>query len=299
MLELTFMVGENRTRNTNRRLTHPSVFNQLLKDIKFVREFSRRVRDLDFAVLKAQEMRNIILFLFPVVIQCLEKDAKERRLWLLLSYMIRSCVLPEPEFDDIDKADIASATNHFYVLFENLFTAKNCTYSVHVLASHLMEICILGPFTETSAFIFENFYGEMRRSFTPGTISPLKQIMQTIYLKRSKTYHSCEKSIYFSHKDTALERNSLIYIYSNSTYDMYKIINIEKNNPDILQCNIQGKIEIQFAEAQDLDWSKVGVFKEGATGQEIINVPRKNVHGKVLKVCSLLLTCPLNVLHEK
>lgn len=62
MLELTFSVGEKRTRMTTRRLTHPSVFNELMKFVKVVREFSRRVRELDFAVLKAQEMHNLGLF---------------------------------------------------------------------------------------------------------------------------------------------------------------------------------------------------------------------------------------------
>lgn len=80
MLELTFLVGENRTRTTTRRRSSPTLFNNLMKFVKVVREFSRRARELDFAVLKAQEMRNIILFFFPVVIQCIEADAKERRL---------------------------------------------------------------------------------------------------------------------------------------------------------------------------------------------------------------------------
>lgn len=128
MLELTFLVGDNRVRVTNRRLTHPSVYNEIMKDIKVFRECSRRARDLDFAVLKAQEMRNITIFLFPVIIQCLETDAKERRLWLLLSFMIRSCVIPDNEFAHVDREEIKSASNNFYSLFEALFGKKNCTY---------------------------------------------------------------------------------------------------------------------------------------------------------------------------
>lgn len=270
MLELTFLVGENRTRLTTRRLTHPSVYNELMAGIKAFQEFSSRAREMDFAVLKAQEMRNIILFMFPVIIQCLESGAKERRLWLLLTFMIRSCVLPENEFQAIDQDEISSACDQFYALFESLFSSKNCTYSIHVLASHLLAIRSLGPLTATSAFLFESFYGEMRHSFTPGTQSPLKQILQKIYLKRAHTFHSCEKKIHYSEKDTAMEQNSLIYIYENSTYKMYKIINVNKNNPNVLQCNEQGKVEIEFSEAKDLEWSQIGVFKEGATMKSLI-----------------------------
>lgn len=297
MLELTFMVGENRTRNTSRRLSHPSLFNEIMILIKGPREFSRRARELDFAVLKAQEMRNIILFFFPVVIQCIEPEAKERRLWLLLAFMIRSCVLPSAEYEKIDKSEIVNASKQFYLLFEQLFSSKNCTYSIHVVGTHLLEMRALGPLTENSAFIFENFYGEMRRAFTPGTNSTLKQIMQKTYLKRSFSYHKCEKSIFYSAKDTALERNSLVYIFDGEQYLMYQIIEIENNNTFI--CNVQGRLEIEFNEATELNWSKVGVFREGATGNEEVRIEKHQVHGKVLKVCSLLITCPINVLNEK
>lgn len=299
MLELTFSVGENRTRMTTRRLTHPSVFNELMLYIKVVREFSRRARELDLAVLKAQEMRNLILFFFPIIVQCIEPGAKERRLWLLLAFMIRSCIVPEHEFANINRAEIQNACKNFYILYEKLFSSKNCTYSIHTMASHLLLMRLQGPFTEYSAFLFEDFYGHVRNSFTPGTVSTLKQIMQRVYLKRALTFHSCEKPIYYSEKDTALERNSLIYVYANNVYNIYKINKIEKDQPDQFHCNVQGKIDIDFDEAQDVDWTKVGVFREGATGNDEIVINRADVGGKVLKVSSLLITCPVNILQEK
>lgn len=62
MLELTFKVGENRHRNTKRKLTPPSTYKSFMKTVKVPREFSRRGRNLDLAVLKGQEKRNILLF---------------------------------------------------------------------------------------------------------------------------------------------------------------------------------------------------------------------------------------------
>ena len=299
MLELTFLVGENRTRNTKRRLTNPSVFNDLLKDVKFFREFSRRVRELDLSVMKAQEMRNLAIFLFPLIIQCIETEAKERRLWFLLAFMLRSCVVPNMEYENINESEIRNASKQFYSLYQQLFSVKNCTYSIHTLVSHLLQIRSQGPFTETSAFVFENFYGEMRRSFMPGTQSTLKQIFIKTYLKRTQSYHCCEKTIYYSEKDTALERNSLIYIYSDGNYNMYRIHKTDENDSNLFHCNVQGKIDIEFDDARDFVWSKVGVFKEGATGGEDIVIQRNSINGKVIKVSSLLITCPNNVLREQ
>lgn len=62
MIELTFKVGENRTRNTKRPLSDPKLFNDLISSIQLTREFSRRCRNLDFAVMKASEFRNLLLF---------------------------------------------------------------------------------------------------------------------------------------------------------------------------------------------------------------------------------------------
>lgn len=64
LLELTFTVGEKRSRVTTRPLSPPLQFNEAMKTIKVFKECSRRARKLDLSVLKAQELRNILLFFF-------------------------------------------------------------------------------------------------------------------------------------------------------------------------------------------------------------------------------------------
>ena len=64
LLELTFSVGETRYRNIKRPLTPPHVFNELIKNIKVVHEFSRRIRKLDLSVMKAAELQNVLFFFF-------------------------------------------------------------------------------------------------------------------------------------------------------------------------------------------------------------------------------------------
>lgn len=296
MIILTFNVGETRQRNTTRRLSDISQFNRLISLIKFVREFSRRARSLDISVMKGQEYRNIIIIFFPVVIDCIEENAKERRLWLLLAYLIRACVLPDVEFQNIHASVITYCGKHFYELYEALFGARNCSYYTHIIGSHMPEMRVHGPLTLTSAFGFESFYAELRHAFTPGTISPLKQIMEKIFLKRSIAHHCCQSSIFFSHKETPLECNSFIYTFVDNNYHFFKIMSVDKDN---LECCKVGKYPTIFPETPTLNWEKIGVFEAGGISEETIQINKKDVCGKVIKVNNLFITCPTNVLREK
>ena len=296
LTELTFNVGINRTRITKRKLSSTKEFNSLMEKTKSVEEFSRRLRELDFAVYKAEEFRNLILFFVPHVLECLEPSAKERELWLYLCFMIRACVLPDNEFFNVNVQQITNACTKFYKLYEALFGQANCTYSIHVLCCHLLQIRQLGPLTESSAFKFESFYAEVRNSFTPGTPAPLKQIFETVLLKRSLSHHSCQKSTEISNYETSQQCNSLVYTYSDDNINIFKVIDIIDEEAI---CNPQGKFPCTFKNIPELSWSSVGVFKKGATSGEIINVPQNTIAGKVLKVGSYLMTCPDNVLKEK
>ena len=298
MLELTFSIGESRTRITKRKLSSPAEFNLCMLVTKVVREFSRRARKLDFSVMKAQELRNLLLFFFPHILQCIEPNAKERRLWLLLVFITRSCILPSEEFH-IHMLDlIEAASSEFYTLYEKLFGPSNCTYNTHVVGSHMIDMRAHGPLTETSAFAFEGFYGEMCKAFAPGTQSAMRQIMEKIYIKRSLQHHCCENTVYFSENDTPLESNSLIYCFESNVLNMYKIIKVEE---DSLLCYKQGKFKCSFKETQDLNlnWSEIGVFKKGGVMEVPVTVPKNKVSGKVLHVAEYLITCPTNVLMEK
>ena len=298
LIELTFSVGETRSRVTTRKLSNPKKYNEQMRGVKVTRECSRRVRDLDFAVMKGQEFRNVILFFVPVVINCIEDDAKERKVWLLLFYMIRACIIPQREFTVIDLNVFHDICHQFYVLYEKLFGFLNCSYNTHIVGCHLMDMRFHGPLTLTSAYGFEAFYGEIRQSFTPGTQSTLKQCFQKIYMKRSLSYHCCENSIFFNDHETPLENDTLIYIYQDGTHKMYKILEVRE---DSLLCYRQGKYKYSFNETKQtkIDWSHVGVYKKGVLGTDSEVIMKSAVHGKVMQVHNLLITFPNNVLREK
>ena len=299
LVELTFQVGEVRSRVTKRKLTSPSVFNELIADIKVTKECSRRIRDLDFSVYKAQEFRNLGIYFFPVIIQCLESTDKEIQLWLYLGYMLRASILPNTEYDsNIHEPNIAMSMDKFYSLYERLFGVVNCTYSIHVVCSHLLAMRDENPLTSSSAFSFENFYGQLRRCFVPGTSSTLKQIFKKSMMKNILSKHTCESPITITTHESALECNNMIYTFKDKKYCIYKVVDIN-NELSKLTCKRQGKYPAKFPTSPMMNWEEVGVFEKGGIMDEVVTVDMSEVSGKVLKVKQYLVTCPNNVLREK
>ena len=296
LIEITFGLGESRPKATKRTIASVETFNELILKVKMFKECSRRARKLDISVMKAQEMRNILILFFPIVTKCVDHSEKEVKLWEMLAFMIRACILPEHEYANVNVNQIKYCQKNFYPLYQQIFGERNCTYSIHVVISHLLQMRAPGPLTENSAFKFEAFYAELRHAFQPGTVSVIKQMLQNVLLKRLLSKHVCKEKIYLREKDTGLECNSLIYVYENSKYLVYKINSI---NDDILVCNQMGNHEIDLPQTAMLNWSSVGVFRKGGLSSIDVIINRKDVAGKVIKVENYLITCPNNVLREK
>ena len=295
-VELTFKVGESRTRITKRKLSLPSQFNTLIRLIKVPFEFNRRIRDLDFSVYKGQEFRNLLLFFFPLILNCIEEGAKERQLWLNLAYLIRACIIPTEEFKCVPLPVVEKCSSSFYSLYQQLFGVLNCTYNTHLVGSHIIEIRYHGPLTLTSSFPFESFYGELRNSFVPGTNSTLKQMISNVMMKRVINDHKCKNEMKISPKNTPLECNNLIYCYERRTYHMYLVNSMDGNT---LTCQTIEKKKCSFPETPRLNWDIVGVFEKGDILQDVVIINKENVKGKLLLVDKYLITCPMNVLLEK
>ena len=244
MVELTFNIGENRDRKTKRKLSDVLMYNMKIAGIKVVREFSRRLRQLDFGVMKAQELRNLILFFFPLVLQCIpEKFVQERKLWLQLTFILRACIIPNNEFNNIPNVIIQDVAKSFYKNFEAVYGKKNCTYSIHVFSSHLLLVRGMEPLTSRSAFKYENFYSKLRNLFQPGTISPSKQMLQNCYMKKKLDPHNCKKTIYYDTEKKGRENNSLIYFMDDdNVYRFFKIIKIIDQNTFL--CKPTGSIQL-------------------------------------------------------
>ena len=299
LISLTFNVGESRKRVTKRKLSEVSDFNKMISTEQVVREFSRRLRNMDFGVMKAQEFRNIILFYFILVVDCIQEEfPKEKKMWLQLAYVVRCCVISNKEFKQIPENVIKNAAKSFYKIYEAIYGPKNCTYSIHVFCSHVLQIRGDEPLPEKSAFKFENFYSEIRNLFQPGTISTTKQILSNCYMKRELENHNCKKPIFFDVEKKGKENNSLIYYFDESNqYRFFKIIKVNDNGT--VTCNPQGRHLYTNDIVKDLKWEKVGVFKVGPYSNEEIILPLEKIEGKVLKVKNLLITCTNSILREQ
>ena len=297
MVELTYSVGENRPRITTRKRSDPQLYNKMIILVKVPREFPRRCRNLDFSVFKALEFRNLILFFFPIVIESIEpKFVKERQLWLNLTYVIRACIFPQTEFEKVNKKTIFDACELFYNLYEEVFGPKNCTYSVHVVGSHILKIRGNAPLSERPAFMFESYFAEFKNLFRPGTPSPLKQILKNTILKRTVEHHVCEKTVYYGTEGKNSENNHSIYTVENGKFRLYNIIEVDGN---IYTCQSQGKFQYTNDLTPNYNWSDVGVFKLGPIGNDLFQIKKEDICGKVLLVNNLLILCPINVLQEK
>ena len=297
MVEFSYKVGKKKNRVTKRKRCDPKLFNDLIKDVLVPRESSRRIRNLDTSVFKAQEYRNILLFYFPIILQNIDaKYKKERQLWLALVFMITSCVIPNEEFENVKKELIVKACELFYNLYYELFGQENCIYSVHVLPSHLLKIRGNSPLTERSAFKFESFHAEMKNLFHSGTRSPIKQILRNTMMKRQLEYHCCQKSIKYTTQKNNKENISLVYLYTNNEYQFYEIQKIEG---DIFTCKRQGKFNYKSTLLPNYDWKSIGIFKQGPIGVETYQINKNEIKGKVLSVLNVLVTCPTNVLTEQ
>lgn len=299
LIELTFNVGESRKRNTKRKLSDAASYNVLILVILVPREFSRRLRNLDLGVMKAQEFRNIILFFFTLVVECIPDEFKqEKKNWLQLAFIMRACVLTNKEFNLMPHNVIRNLGISFYKNYESVYGQKNCTYSTHLVGSHIVDIRGDEPLTSRSAFKYENFYSELRNLFQPGTISPSKQILQNCYLKRQLENHNCEKSIFYDVQKNGREDNSLVYyIDEQNEYRFFKIIKVNTNGT--VTCYPQGRHIFKCDIVKDLKWEQVGVFEVGPYLEEEIILPTSKLEGKIIKVNNLFITCPNNVLREQ
>ena len=307
MLELTFKVGDVREKISKCPLIPPKQFNDLIRDVRVPREFSRRCRQMNLSIMKAQELRNVLLFFFPIVINCIaDTFCNERKIWLLLVFMIRACVVPNVEFYHVNTDLITNCCLEFYHMFENLYGPKQCSYSIHVVSSHLLQIRRNQPLTFSSAFRFESFYAEMKNCFRPGTTSTLKQIMQNVMMKRRVEYHVCHKTLFLKpdkivrenqRKNVPKESNNLIYTFENEEHVIYKILDISDDTH--VTCVRVGKYEVFFPETPNLSWKEIGVFRAGPLCHKRCKVHIARICGKVLKVLNYLITCPSNVLREQ
>ncbi len=164
--------------------------NGILAKAQGLTDFSRRPRDLDVAVYKAEEYRNLTLAYWPAVMDTC--PARARKLWLLTVYLVRAYCLPDKFFADLDGGELRTQLiRQWYELFEATFGIGLCTYNVHVF-SHIGEVRSINALSEVSACAFEDQYAILKKNYRPGTTSLGSQALTTCNLAHM-TGHRCRR----------------------------------------------------------------------------------------------------------
>ena len=142
----------------------------LFRKVQFPKDFPRRARKYDHASYKCHEFRQMTMFLFPLILECLEIEKfREKSVFLSYAFLVRAFRLPDEEFELVSQNNIDEAVNILVHSYEGAFGQTACTYNYHHVVSHLSKYREKGPFTEFSAYGYEGTYATVRRSFCPGT----------------------------------------------------------------------------------------------------------------------------------
>ena len=130
--------------------------------------------------------------------------------------------------------------------------------------------------------------------YRPGTVSSLKQILQNCYMKRLLQTHYCQSPIKYRPKPkrNTKECDDFIYIYSQNQYKLYKIVS-QTDTHDSFICNPQGTFKYSHPLMIHVDWEKVGVFIQGPISSDEVVLHVSQIHGKVIKIESTLITLSL------
>ena len=85
-------------------------------------------------------------------------------------------------------------------------------------------------------------------------------------------------------------------MYENNDHNIYRIKEIHASGK--LKCLKLGKYPMSYQDVA-LPWETVGVYRKGPITSKIWEINPEDVHGKVISVKKLLITCPNNILREK
>ena len=102
-------------------------------------EFPREVRNLDIAGYTASEFRSLgqFLFLIPVTHFSEKEHYSIARLWARMGYLMRAMVLPNPEFQHVNRNEIKATIKAFYSGWTRTFGKLNSKPNLHLVSSHL------------------------------------------------------------------------------------------------------------------------------------------------------------------
>ena len=238
---------------------------------------------------KASEWRTFLIVIFPLVIEALPLGPT-RRLWAMLSYMIRAYNLPPEAYDAFVKKRgpqyLKCMAKAWLRVFEKIFTEYNMSYNVHLM-SHLDLIREQGPFYAISAFTFEGSYASITKGQHLGAASVGKSAIKDNLQRAAFRHRHAEKELKLSVNATQLRNDSLVYTFKDETYTFYQITAIDEEEIEAKKFikssyRILGDCRPDATQYNFLDVGVAYVTKE-AEG-ETCKIKKSDISGKFVKI---------------
>ena len=281
--------GESSQRNKRNTAKVKAINSQLL-NVKTPSEFSRRPRELDISNYKASEFKYIMLAYYPIFWSVLTEE--ENQLFSVLCFLIRALTLPDKYYSIIiTKYNVEEMAMMFCRQYEVMFSEGSMSYNMHAI-QHLPLVRNLGPLTDTSTFCFEDYFSELKRSFSPGTPSIGKQILNSFFFRRcQEKSHKCKKKILYNPSSSS---SSDSIIYSNGSFfsirtpiESGKGFMCKRLKTDILMCP---NSNLNFSDV--LSYKLIGEYPQ----DELVRVDQ--IEGKGIVVMGIISFLSENVLVE-
>ena len=296
-MELTFNLGaaHKGTVLYSTRLSTKKA-DDILQNVKVPSELRRR-RLLDFfPVYKAAELRNLVLFFFPAIIDSIPDDRPQlKEMWLSYIYLVRAYTcLNDEELAALRQGDLDKCMDRFQELHQTIFGPRNATYNLHGFL-HLKLIRKTGPTTTSSALQFENVYAITQRCYVAGTRSTGKQLLQN-FIARNKTElnHRCYLQLSFSDKATPLTDDTLCFHKRTLSFVRIKtFVGTDAALVQKLKTRNYFHLPLRY-----LSWAALFVksYQGEMEGDQFV-LPLKELT-KALMVANVLTACPTAVAHE-
>lgn len=209
------------------------------------KDFARLPRPLsDSDRWKATEFRQFLLYLGPIVLKSKLKPTQYMH-FLSLSCAIR--ILCSTELSVMHNDYAKELLMYFVKNYSKLYGEQYISHNVHNLIHLADDVLNLGPLDSFSAFQYENYMSEIKKSLKTCN-KPLQQIINREHEKRS--VQKCNETSYSnktvfgyvtSYKEPLLN-DSLVKTYKSISFLHFKLGTDIKNNHCVLKDNTVIKI---------------------------------------------------------
>ncbi len=221
--------------------------NRGLRNVRTFSEASRRMRPFRYGYWKSEEFRNLYMFLWPLVAECLKPAVRE--VWLLFVFIMRGLFVCEPNFIQ----DHAHLLPSWHAKFCKVFHKHASSYNIHAFL-HVGELRALGPLTSTSAVPHECHYHDMKRHFKPGTSSVGMQAIHDCAVRQLGS-HTCRRKISIGPYAGGKTDDGLVFLNNGRLLRVTRVIS---------ETQFEGyelKVEPTNFQLMNLDFKTVGAYR--------------------------------------